>query len=76
METSQEEFTEMLSVWSNKRSEDILLSALFPTHLSLSLIFFLFLGYREKEYSHFKDMFTVNSLFYLGSETKQITFWG
>lgn len=41
METSQEQFTEMLSMCSNKRSEDILLSALFPMHFSPSLIFFL-----------------------------------
>lgn len=68
METSQEKFIERLSVWS----EDTLL---FPTPFSLSLMFFLFLSYREKEYSHFKDMFT-KPLFYLGSETQQITFLG
>lgn len=68
METSQEEFTERLSVWS----EDTLL---FPTPFSLFLMFFLFLSYREKEYSHFKDTFT-KPLFYLGSETQQVTFFG
>lgn len=72
METSQEEFIERLSVCSNKRNEDILL---FPTPFSLFFMFFLFLSYRQKEYSHFKDMFT-KPLFYLNSETQQITFFG